>query len=122
MWRRALIAAAAALLVAAAALAAPADPLDPVVHIAKADQAAAVATLLTKNDLGSGWAGGKTTPVSMKTPRCPALQPSFHDLTVTGHAEAFFHLDSLGWQINSDVTVLKSEAQVATQFKRLFQP
>src|SRR5205814_9617892 len=70
----------------------------------------------------AGWAGGSTSPASLKMPRCPAQQPTFADLTLTGHAEAFFHLDSLGWQIDSDVTVLKSPAQVAAQFKRLLQP
>src|SRR5205823_1129757 len=78
---------------------ATADPLDPKSRIVAADQARAVAALLTRADLGAGWAGGQITPVSLKAPRCPALQPSFHDLTLTGHAESSFHLDSAGWQV-----------------------
>jgi len=120
MWRRAICAALAVSLVAAAAAAA--DPLDPKTKIVAADQAAAVAALLTRADLGSGWAGGEITPTSLKAPRCPALQPSFHDLTLTGHAEASFSLASAGWQIDSDVTILKTAQQVATQYKRLLQP
>jgi hypothetical protein len=112
-------AAAVALVTTAVALG---DPLDPQTKIVKSDQAAASAALLTRADLGSGWAGGPTTPTNLKAPRCPALEPTFHDLTLTGHAEAFFHLDSAGWQIDSDVTVLKTAKQVATQYKRLFKP
>lgn len=104
------------------AAAAAADPLDPKTKIVKSDQAAATAALLTQGDLGVGWAGGPTAPANFKAPRCPALQPNFHDLTVTGHAEAFFHLDQAGWQIDSDVTVLKTPQQVASQYKRLFVP
>src|SRR5436305_12899426 len=120
MWRRALVVAAVAALAVAAVAAA--DPLDPKSRIVAADQARAVAALLTRADLGAGWAGGPITPVSLKAPRCPALQPSFHDLTLTGHAEASFHLDSAGWQVDSDVTLLASAQQVAAQFKRLLQP
>ena len=119
MLRKAAVAATAALVLAAAAAA---DPLDPKIKISSADQAKAAAALLTKGDLGGGWVGGPTKPVSLKAPRCPALQPSFHDLTLTGHAESFFHLDSAGWQVDSDVTVMKSRQQVAAQFKRLMQP
>jgi hypothetical protein len=119
MLRKAAVAATAALVFAAAAAA---DPLDPKIKISSADQSKAVAALLTKGDLGGGWVGGPTKPASLKAPRCPALQPSFHDLTLTGHAEAFFHLDSAGWQIDSDVTVMQSAKQVAAQFKRLLQP
>src|SRR5947208_16378408 len=114
MWRSALVVTVAAALVAAAV--ATADPLDPKSRIVAADPARAVAAVLTRADLGAGWAGGQITPVSLKAPRCPALQPSFHDLTLTGHAESSFHLDSAGWQVDSDVTVLQSPKQVAAQF------
>jgi hypothetical protein len=120
MWRSAALVAVSVALVAAAVAAA--DPLDPKTKIVAADQARAVATLLRRADLGAGWAGGQITPVSLKAPRCPALQPSFRDLTLTGHAEASFHLDSAGWQVDSDVTLLRSAKQVAAQFKRLLQP
>ena len=120
MWRRAVTAAlAVALLTAAAALA---DPLDPQTKINAADQAAAKAALLTRADLGSGWSGGEMTPTSLKSPRCPTLQPSFHDLTLTGHAEASFRLGTSGWQIDTDVTILKTKKQVAAQYQRLMKP
>ena len=122
MLRRALGASVVAALLVTVVAAAATDPLDPKVKIVQSDQAAATAALIRQSDLGTGWAGGPTTPTNFKAPRCPALQPNFHDLTVTGHAEAFFHLDQAGWQIDSDVTVLKSATQVAAQYKRLFQP
>ena len=121
MWRRAL-AASAALALLAAGVALGADPLDPKTKIVASDQAAAAAALLRQSDLGAGWAGGPTTPTSLKAPRCPSQSPNFHDLTLTGHAEALYHLDSAGWQIDSDVTVLKTAKQVAAQYKRLLQP
>ncbi|HEY3920568.1 MAG TPA: hypothetical protein VGL76_00470, partial [Gaiellaceae bacterium] len=111
----ALVAALAAVAVAAA------DPLDPKTKLNAADQSAAKAALLTKADLGAGWTTGPTV-ANLKTPRCPALQPNFHDLTLTAHVESDFFLQSAGWQIDSDVTVLKTAKQVATQYKRLFQP
>jgi len=120
MWRKAIFAGVAVSLVAAAAAAA--DPLDPKTKIVASDQAAAVAALLTRADLGSGWAGGEITPTSLKAPRCPTLQPSFHDLTLTGHAEASFHHATTGWEIDTDVTILKTQKQVTTQYKRLLQP
>jgi hypothetical protein len=120
MWRKAVLVGIAISLVAAAAAAA--DPLDPKTHIVSADQSAAVAALLTRADLGSAWSGGEITPSSFKAPRCPSLEPSFHKLTMTAHAEASFNLGSTGWQIDSDVTMLKTKQQVATQYKLLFTP
>ena len=119
MWRRALPAVLVVALVTAAA--ALADPLDPKTKLNSADEAAAKAALLTRADLGSGWTTGPTV-ANLKTPRCPALQPSFADLTLTAHVEADFYLQSAGWQIDTDVTMLKTAKQVATEYKRLFQP
>jgi hypothetical protein len=116
MWRNVIIVSLAAFVVAGAALG---DPLDPKIHIRSADQTAAVAVLLTRDDLGAGWNGGQIKPVSMKMPRCPAQQPNFSDLTLTGHAEANFNNGNGGWQIDSDVTVLKTAKQVTAQFDRL---
>src|SRR5487761_1155020 len=113
MWRNVMIVSLAAFVVAGVALG---DPRDPKIHINSADQAAAAAVLVTSHDLGSGWNGGAIKPVSMKMPRCPAQQPSFADLTLTGHAEANFNNGNGGWQIDSDVTVLKSAKMVTAQF------
>jgi len=120
MWRSAVLAAAVGALVVTAVAAA--DPLDPKIRIRPADQAAAAAVILTQKDLGSGWAGGRITPNSLKMPRCPSLQPNFSDLTLTGHAESAFNNGNGGWQIDSDVTLLKSAKQVSTQFARLLKP
>src|SRR5579862_1932502 len=119
MWRRAVPAAVAVALMAVSV--ATADPLDPKTKLNAADGAAAKAALLTKSDLGSGWTPGPTV-ANLKMPRCPALQPSFADLTLTAHTEADFFLESAGWQIDTDVTILKTAKQVATEYKRLFQP
>jgi hypothetical protein len=119
MWRSVVVVAVAALATAAAA---SADPLDPKIHISASDQAAATHVLLTRDDLGAGWAGGQIKPVSLKMPRCPSLQPDFSSLTLTGHAEANFNNGNGGWQIDSDVTVLKSAKQVRAQFTRLVKP
>jgi len=119
MWRKVVTASLAALTVAGVALG---DPLDPKIHITSADQAAAAAVILTSNDLGTGWNGGAIKPANMKMPRCPAQQPNFADLTLTGHAEANFNNGNGGWQVDSDVTVLKTAKQVTTQFARLMKP
>jgi len=119
MWRNVAVVSLAALTVAGVALG---DPLDPKIHITSADQAAAAAVILTSNDLGAGWNGGAIKPASMKMPRCPAQQPNFSDLTLTGHAEANFNNGNGGWQVDSDVTVLKTAKQVTTQFARLMKP
>jgi hypothetical protein len=120
MWRSCLAAAAAAALVAAAA--GSADPLDPKIRINSGDQAAAAGVLVTRDDLGAGWAGGRINPVSLKMPRCPTLQPNFSALTLTGHVESNFNNGNGGWQIDTDVTVLKSAKQVTRQFALLAKP
>jgi len=106
----------------AAAAAAAADPLDPKTHIAAADKAAATKVLPTRDDLGAGWVGGQIKPVSLKMPRCPTLQPNFSHLTLTGHVESNFNNGNGGWQIDTDVTVLKTAKQVTTQFGLLSKP
>jgi hypothetical protein len=119
MWRSVLVAAAATLMTAATA---SADALDPKTHISSADQAAAAHVLVTRDDLGTGWAGGQITPVSLKMPRCPTLQPNFSKLTLTAHAESNFNNGNGGWQIDTDVTMLKTARQVSTQFALLSKP
>ncbi|MEI8105077.1 MAG: hypothetical protein WCH31_04440 [Actinomycetes bacterium] len=109
-----------ATMLGAAALAA--DPLDPKVRITTADQAHASAALLLKSDLGPGWSGGERKPDALKIPVCPAYHPNYSDLTITGHAEALYSLDSAGIQIDTDVEVLKSAKQVDSQFARILQP
>ena len=119
MWRSAVVVAVAALVTAVAAAA---DPLDPKIRIDSADQAAATRVLLTRDDLGAAWAGGQIKPVSLKMPRCPTLQPDFSHLTLTGHVESNFNNGNGGWQIDTDVTVMKTAKQVAAQFNLLSKP
>jgi hypothetical protein len=119
MWRSILAVAVAALVAAAAA---SADPLDPKIHINSVDQASATHVLVTRDDLGAAWAGGQIKPVSLKMPRCPTLQPDFSHLTLTGHVESNFNNGNGGWQVDTDVTVMKTAKQVATQFKLLTKP
>lgn len=119
MWRSAVVATVAVLTVAAAA---SADPLDPKTRISSADQAAATRVLLKRDDLGAAWVGGQIKPVSLKMPRCPTLQPDFSRLTLTGHVESNFNNGNGGWQIDTDVTVMKTAKQVATQFALLSKP
>jgi len=119
MWRSVLLAAVVAL---AAAAVAAADPLDPKTRIAATDQASATHVLPTRDDLGSAWVGGQIKPVSLKMPRCPSLQPNFSQLTLTAHAESNFNNGNGGWQIDTDVTLLKTAKQVATQFALLLKP
>lgn len=119
MWRSALAVALAVLVTAGAA---SADPLDPKIHISSADQATASRVLLTRDDLGAAWVGGQIKPVSLKMPRCPTLQPDFSHLTLTGHVESNFNNGNGGWQVDTDITVMKTPKQVATQFKLLSKP
>src|SRR5947209_5016150 len=101
---------------------ASADPLDPQVNLDAGDQASARGAILGRADLGAGWVGGARGNPSFKAPSCPAFQPKRNDLTITGHAESVFNNGNGGIQVDSDVEILKSAAQVETQFKRLFQP
>lgn len=103
-------------------LAVAADPLDPKVKPTKADQVFASSAVLTNADLGAGWLGGPRTPTSRKTPTCSFFHPNNSDLTLTGHAEALYNNGNGGMQVDSDVEVLRSAAQVQTEFKRLIQP
>jgi hypothetical protein len=72
--------------------------------------------------MGPAWAGGAVKPVSLKIPVCPGNQPNNHDLTITGHAESTLTLESAGLQIDSDVLVFASPAQVAKLAKRVLRP
>jgi hypothetical protein len=99
-----------------------ADPLDPTQKFTKADQSRAAATVLTRNDLGPGWAGGPQPPTSFKAPRCPAYSPNQHDLVVTGHAESVFDNGNGGIQVASDAEVFRTAANAATRFTRIIQP
>jgi len=105
-----------------AAVAVAADSTDPRIEIAKADQALAGSSVLRFTDLGPAWAGGAVKPVSLKIPVCPGNQPDNHDLTITGHAESTLTLESAGLQVDSDVLVFKSPAQVTKLAKRVLQP
>jgi hypothetical protein len=110
----------AAAVVAAAAVAA--DSTDPRIKLSKADQARAKAAVLRFSDLGSAWTGGAEKPKSLKIPICPANVPNDHDLTITGHAESALTLSSAAINVDTDVEIFKTAAQVAKLAKRVFQP
>jgi hypothetical protein len=105
----------------AAAAADARDPWDPVTKIRRADQSKAAATVLTKADLGPGWAGGARKPVSLKAPTCPAQRPNDGDLTLTGHAESVFNNGNGGIQVDSDVEVFATAKQAKARFVRFMQ-
>lgn len=115
---KSLVAAALASLVCATAALADA----PSVKISKADQAKAVAALLKTSDLGAGWAGGTIAPSSLTPPNCPGFNPKESDLTVTGHADARFTFAAGGVELDQDVQVLVSPADVAKDFHRTISP
>jgi hypothetical protein len=121
MWRSLAVACIlAAGLTAAAAQAR--DPWDPHTKIRATDQADAKATLLTRDDLGSGWSGGARAPTSFKAPTCPAQRPNDGDLTITGHAESLFSNGNGGIQIDADIEVFPTAAQAKARFVRFLQP
>ncbi len=99
-----------------------ADPLDPVVKPTKASQIAAKDAVLSRADLGTKWAGNAVANPSSKLPVCPAQHPSYHDLTVSGHAETVFVLQTSGITVDSDAQVLQSPAVVASTFTRMLGP
>ncbi len=114
MKRWAVLAAGAAACLLAVSTAVAADPTDPKVKTTKADQALASAALLRFSDLGPAWSGHPEKPGSLKIPVCPANQPNDSDLTITGHAESVVSLASAGLQVDTDVMVFRTPAQVAT--------
>jgi hypothetical protein len=117
---RALALALAAGLVLAAIAAA--DVNDPKTKISKADQAAAAAAVLRFGDLGPAWTGGAETPNSIKIPKCPANQPHYSDLTLTGHAESGLSLATQGVDVDTDAEVFESKAQVSKLVSRVITP
>ncbi len=120
MIARALVLTLAACLILAAI--AVADVNDPKTKLTKADQAAAAAAVLRLSDLGPAWTGGAETPNSVKIPICPANQPHYSDLTLTGHAESGLTLASQGVDIDTDVELFKSKAQVSKLVSRIVTP
>jgi hypothetical protein len=120
MWRSVL----GAILLAAvlAGVASGRDPWDPRTKIRAADQTKAAATVLSKADLGGGWAGGARKPISFKAPTCPAQRPNDGDLRLTGHAESVFSNGNGGLQIDSDIEVFPTVAQAKARFVRFMQP
>lgn len=119
MWRS--VVAAALLAGVLAGVASGRDPWDPRTTIRKADQTKAAATVLTKDDLGGGWAGGARKPTSFKAPTCPAQRPNDGDLTLTGHAESVFSNGNGGIQIDSDIEVFPTVKQAKARFVRFMQ-
>jgi hypothetical protein len=122
MWRSALALSVLAGFLAAAAGAAERDPWDPRTKLRPADQKRAVATVLTKTDLGPAWSGGVRTPTSFKAPTCPAQRPNDGDLTLTGHAESVHTNGNGGIQVATDVEVFPNEKQAKARFVRFMQP
>jgi hypothetical protein len=117
---RSLVVALATALVFAAIAAA--DVSDPKTRISTADQAAAAAAVLRLGDLGPAWTGGAETPKSIKIPICPANQPSYRDLTITGHAESGLTLAGQGVDVDTDAEIFKSKAQVSKLVSRVITP
>ena len=111
---------AAALVSLLCATAALADA--PAVKISKADQAKAVAALLRRSDLGAGWIGGAVAPSPLTPPNCPGFNPKESDLTVTGHADARFTFASGVLELDQDVQVLATSADVEKDFHRTISP
>lgn len=120
MWRSAAVVLVLAGTFVAAAAAR--DPWDPVTKIRAADQVKAAAAVLTRADLGAGWAGGARKPTSLKAPTCPAQRPNDGDLTLTAHAESVFSNGNGGIQIDSDVEVFRNPRQAKARFDRFLQP
>ncbi|MSY59946.1 MAG: hypothetical protein F2663_05835 [Actinobacteria bacterium] len=108
-----------ALVFAAAAVAA--DPNDAKTRIDGVDQARAEAQLLQVGDLGAAWTGGKKKATNFKLPACPNFHPKQSDLTVTGHIESVFTNGNGGIQVEADVQIMKTAAQVTTQYARIFR-
>ncbi len=117
--RPVLVALVAVLVVTASAAA---DANDPKTKIAKADQAHAAAATLRFSDLGPAWSGGAETPNSLKIPLCPANPPNYSALTITGHAESGLSLATEGVDVDTDVEVFKSKAQVAALVSKMLGP
>ena len=101
---------------------AAADVNDPKTKLTKADQAAAAAAVLRLGDLGPAWTGGPETPNSIKIPICPANQPRYGDLTLTGHAESGLTLAAQGVDVDTDAELFKSKAQVSKLVSRVDHP
>ena len=118
--RRLVLVALAAALVAAAVAAA--DSTDPRTKLTTADQAHATASLLRFSDLGPAWSGAAEKPTTLKIPVCPGDQANNSDLTLTGHAESYLELKSEGLEVDTDVEIFKSAAEVETLFKRMVTP
>ncbi len=78
--------------------------------------------MLRAGDLGPAWTGGPETPKSVKIPICPANQPRYSDLTITGHAESGLSLATQGVDVDTDAEVFKSKAQVSKLFSRVVTP
>src|SRR5919199_939106 len=111
---------AVALLALVLAPAALAD--NPTVKISSADQARAEAALLRLTDFGAGWQGGRTPTSKLRAPSCPGFNPKESDLVVTGHANANFVYSGGRVTFGQDVQVLRSEADVRTDFARSIRP
>ena len=120
MWRSLVAASALAGVLAAAAGAR--DPWDPRTKLRSGAQTKAAPTLVTREDLGSGWTGGARKPTSFKAPTCPAQRPNDGDLTLTGHAEALFSNGNGGIQIDADIEVFPTAKQAKARFARFLQP
>lgn len=111
-----------ALLFAALVFEATALADNPTIRINSGDQAWASASLLRPKDFPLGWRGGETKPVKLNGTGCPNFDPKASDLVITGHANASFANARLGAQVSLDSQVLRSAADVRTDFSRTMQP
>jgi hypothetical protein len=112
-----------ALTFVASAVADNAGVLDnPTVRITRADQARAVAALLSLRDFTHGWKGGRTSAHKLSAPSCPGFDPKESDLVVSGHADASFSYPKSAVTFDQDIQVLHSPSAVRTDFARTITP
>jgi hypothetical protein len=88
------------------------------IHLTKAGQAAARATILTRADLGTsqGWSGGSKKPRLASKPPCANFDPKQSDLVLIGAAESVWK--NTGLQFDSESQVLKTPRMVRLDWQR----
>lgn len=88
------------------------------IHRTPAGNAAALAAVLKRSDLGAaaGWTGGSRKPNLSSTLPCRGYQPKQSDLVLIGAAESVWK--NTGLQIVSEAQVLETPAMVGLDWQR----
>jgi hypothetical protein len=88
-------------------------------HLTAADQAAAKAAVMTRDDLTApaGWTGGPQKPDLSPPAPCAGFSPKQSDLVRTGAAQSIF-TDSTGISFDSEAQVLRSAKMLEKDWKR----